>query len=54
MKLKNKSKNKLRDLLTEVFIHDVESNKAYYAEEKKKLIRLEATHRILDRLIDRA
>ena len=52
MKLKKKSKAKLKALLTEVFLGEFESNRSYYANKRQELIRMDAAHRVLNRLVD--
>lgn len=52
MKLTKKSKAKLKAILVEVFLENFESNKGYYADKKKELVRMDAAHRVLNRLVE--
>jgi hypothetical protein len=52
MKLNKKSKAKLKAMLTEVFLGEFESNKSYYANKRQELIRMDAAHRVLTKLVE--
>jgi len=52
MKLNKKSKAKLKAMLTEVFLGEFESNKSYYANKSQELIRMDAAHRVLTKLVE--
>ena len=49
MKLKKKNYLRLKADLFDVFVNEFESNKGHYAEDKKGSIKMNATHRLLQR-----